>query len=377
MNENNKRVMWLDVLKGLAIMAVVVHHHPWFPHKLFIMIASFAVPLFFFISGYLFNPDSSFQDYILKRFKSLLKPYLFSVTIVCIAYIIVKGTPSFLWYSFWTIYGNGPNLPKIMLHLWFLPNLFLVTLFVWVLYRYFEFLKSSISGQLLLIIVFFILGSFGINLFWNIKVPISVTNFFITDGNLFFINGLLENPEYSKEALLMDKQFILKGLPWSLDVVFITSAFFMSGYFVKQNRLENMFHKDSIALIMLLVFTVFHYGFDYSLNLNIRRYDSLFICTIEAFAAIYILIYSSYWIAKVDNNISSFFKYLGRYTLVIFIFHSVVQSKIYFTIVSLLPDSAHSIAILTAFAAGMFIPLLLNWLLFERFNFFRYWYYAK
>jgi fucose 4-O-acetylase-like acetyltransferase len=224
---------------------------------------------------------------------------------------------------------------------------------------------------------FFVIGVLGIQLFWNVKIPISVTNFFMTDGNLYLINGLINNPEYSKEALLMDKQFILKGLPWSADFVLITSAFFMSGYFVKQNRIENLFHKGSIVLIMLLVFIASHSLFNYTFNLNIRRYDNLFICTIVAFAAIYIFIYLSYCITKVDNKISRFIKYVGRYSLIVFIFHAPIQSKVYFSLLSLLTQSMYFVAILTAFAAGVCIPLLLNWLVLERFKIFRFWYYAK
>jgi len=369
--------MWLDVFKGLAIIAVVVNHHPALSTKLFNVVASFAVPLFFFMSGYLFKPDVSFNEHAHKRFNSLLKPYLFTLIIYSLVYIIMRGTPSISWHLFWIIYGNGPNLPKAMLHLWFLPSLFIVTLFVWALFRYFKFLRSSVIGQVILLAVFFIIGVLGIHLFWNIKVPISVTNFFIKNGNLLLINGLLNNPEYSKEALLMDKQFVLKGLPLSVDFLLITSAFFMSGYFVKQHKIEYLFHKWGIAAIMLLIFTTAHLLFNYELNLNIRRYDNLFSCTIVAFAAIYVFIYLSYCITKVDNKASRIIKYIGRYSLIVFIFHSIIQSKIYFMLISLLPESISCIAIIAAFIAGLSLPLLLNWLFLERFKFFRYWYYAK
>lgn len=379
MIDTDQRKVWIDVFKGLAITVVVLGHHPYLtelPTKIFNIIFSFNIPLFFFISGYLFNPDVLFHDQLRKRFNSLLKPYFFTLILVSLAYIIIKGNPSTLWYLFWIIYGNGPNLPKAMLHLWFLPNLFLVTLFLWALFRCLKFLKSSI-GQLLLIVGFFVLGTLGIQLFWNVKIPISITNFFMTDGNLFLINGLLSNPEYSKEALLIDKQFVLKGLPWSIDFVLLTSAFYMSGYFVKQHKIEYLFHKGSVAAIMLLIFIVLHALFNYELNLNIRRYDNLFSCTIVAFAAIYIFIYSSYRLAKMDNKGSRFIKYVGRYSLIVFIFHPVIQSKVYFTLLSLLPQSIPIIAILLAFAAGVCIPLLLNWLVLERFKIFRFWYYAK
>lgn len=377
MTDAKQRKIWIDVLKGIAIMSVVLSHAPWLPGKALNVIACFAVPLFCFVSGYFFNPNVSFQDHIRRRFNSLLKPYFFTLAIVILAYVIVIGTPSILWYLFWTIYGNGPNLPKLMLHLFYLPNIFFVTLFVWALFRYLKFLNSSIGGQLLFIIGFLVLGALGIHLFWNVKVPISVTNYFMTDGNLFLINGLLKNPEYSKEALLLDKQFVLKGLPWSLDFVLITSAFFMSGYFVKKNRLEYLFNKGAIALIMLLIFIAFHSLYNYTINLYIRCYDNLFISTAECFTAFYVLIYSSFCIAKMDNKVTQFIKYVGRYSLIVYIFHPIMQSKVYGILLSILPSSINLVAIIPAFAAGVLLPLLLNWALLERFMIFRVWYYRE
>lgn len=358
-------------------MFVVVSHAPWLPGKALYVIASFAIPSFCFVSGYFFNPNASFRDHIRKRFNSLLKPYFFTLAMVVLAYVIFIGNPSILWYIFWAIYGNGPNLPKLALHLFYLPNLFFVTLFVWALFKYLKFLKSSTGTQLLFIIGFLVLGALGIHLFWNIKVPTSVTNYFMTDGNLFLINGLLKNPEYSKEALLLDKQFVLKGLPWSLDFVLITSAFFMSGYFVKQNRFDYLFNKGPIAFIMLLVLIALHSFYNYTINLNVRVYDDFIISTTECFAAVYVLIYLSFCVATMDNKVTQFIKYVGRYSLIVYIFHPIMQSTVYYNLRSILPTSIYMVAILPAYAAGVLLPLLLNWAFLERFKIFRFWYYSK
>ncbi len=358
-------------------MLIVVLHNPGLPNKLLDAIVCFAVPLFCFLSGIFFNPDASFHDYVRKRFNSLLRPYFFTLLVVSFAYVIIKSTPSLWWYLFWMIYGNGPNLPKVMLHLWFLPNLFLVTLFVWALFRYVKFMKSSIGVQLFLMTVFLVIGALGIQLFWNVKLPISITNHFMTDGNLFLINGLLNNPAYSKEVLLVDKHFVLKGLPWSLDFIMITSAFFMGGYFVSRNRLENLFDKTSIAMTMLIIFIVFHYCYNYTINLNIRRYDHMLISTAECFAAIYFLIFLSFFISNNCGSLSNIIQYVGRYSLIVYIFHPIIQSKTFFTITTLLPNAPKLIVLFPALIAGICIPLLLNWLALERFKFLRFWYYAK
>jgi fucose 4-O-acetylase-like acetyltransferase len=375
MSETSQRAAWIDILKCIAILCIIIAHHPMGGGKTFNIVA-FAIPLFFFISGYLFNPDVTSHNLLQRRFNSILKPYLFTVICICLIYIIFKDKPFFLWYLFWTVYGNGPNLPKLSLHLWFLPNLFLVTLFTWLLLRYIKNLRQSIILQLLVIAIFLILGFLGIHLFWNLKVPISVTNFFITNGNQFFINGLLDNPVYSKEPLLNCKQFILNGLPWSLDIVLISTAFFISGYFVKKHHLDKLFHKGPIAFTMLLLFALLHYFYYCTIDLNTRRFDNLFICILLAYASIYFCTYAAHKIAEKINRFTDAMQYIGQHSLIIYIFHPIMQGKVYFSISALFPNASY-IAILPAFIAGIGLPLLLNYLLLERFKFFRYWYYAR
>lgn len=375
MPDIKQRIEWIDVLKGIAIIFVVLGHNPYMaelPQKAHSVIFSFHIPLFFFISGYLFNPDLTSGAFLRRRFNSILKPYLFTVTLISIVYILFKSSPSWGWYIFWMLYGSGPNLPKAALHLWFLPCLFLTAVFAWCLLKYIKVLKKSLFIQLLLISVLLIFGVFIIHLFWNVKIP-QLT----ADAQQFLINGLLDNPAYSKAQLLSEDQFVLKGLPWCLDIVLISAAFFISGYVVKQNRLEYLFNKGTIAFIMLLVFIALHYFYNYTIDLHERRYDNLFACAVLAYAGIYLCMYLANVIASWESLPTKAIQYIGKYTLIIFIFHPIMQSTLYRILMSILPPSIYLVAILPAFAAGVLLPLLLNYLVLERFKFFRYWYYAR
>lgn len=379
MSDTNQRKAWIDVLKGITIFFVVLGHNPFLsnlPTKVFNVIFSFHIPLFFVISGYLFNSNVSCKDLFDKRFKSLLKPYIFTCIAISLLYIMIKNKPSPLWYLFWVIYGNGPNLPKTLFHLWFLPNLFLVTIFAWLLFENIKLLKNSIVAQIFLIAFFLIVGVLGIQIFWDLKVPLFITNFLINDGSLVFKNGLLPNPAYPEEALIKNIPFTLYGLPWSIDFVLVSAAFFLSGHMIKSNALEKYFHKGKIAIILMLLFITFHYFFNYTIDLNMRRYDNLAICTLLACASIYLCIYASYSLSKINNRALKVINYIGNYSLIIFIFHPIIQSKTYFTIAALLPEKAKAVAFLSALLSGVCVPLLLNWLLLERFKFFRNWYYA-
>lgn len=375
-NNKDQRIIWIDVLKGIAIFFVVLGHNPFLSKlspKVFNIIFSFHMPLFLFIAGYLFNPIVTGWTITKKRFKSLLKPYIFTMAIIILVYTIFKHDHSIGWYSFWAFYGNGPNLPKLALHLWFLPHLFLVTLFVWFCYQYFPALKKSLIVQMITMIILLISGFLFIGIFWTVTIPASVANF---NFNQFLIGGLLDNPAYSKIQLQDTKEFIFMGLPWGMDIMLVSAAFFLSGYLVHKYMVADLFCKHSIAWLALLLFALLHFFYNYTIDLNLRRYDNFIICTVLAFAGIYFCIYLSNVIANADNRISHTIQYVGHYSLIVYIFHQIAQSKVYFGIISLTPNNP-SIAFLPALAAGIGLPILLNYLLLERFKFFRFWYYSR
>lgn len=73
------RLNWIDALKGIGIMLVVLGHHS-LPAALDTYIFSFHMPLFFFISGFLFDfgkYSKSGANFVKGKFRSLLLPYSF------------------------------------------------------------------------------------------------------------------------------------------------------------------------------------------------------------------------------------------------------------------------------------------------------------
>jgi fucose 4-O-acetylase-like acetyltransferase len=72
------RLRHVDIAKGIAIILVVFVHNRFVMHdrgKLFNILSSFLLPLFFFLSGIFFNPTEPFKRILIKRADSLLKPY--------------------------------------------------------------------------------------------------------------------------------------------------------------------------------------------------------------------------------------------------------------------------------------------------------------
>lgn len=97
--DKSARIGWVDYAKSYAIFAVVlVHTHcseiPTYT------IRFFAIPLFFFLAGFLFsrqhNPE--FKPFALKRFRQLIVPY---VWINIVAYLV--------WLTVTRHYGTSAN----------------------------------------------------------------------------------------------------------------------------------------------------------------------------------------------------------------------------------------------------------------------------
>lgn len=155
--EKCKRLFHIEILQTFGILCVLLghalriyHEGGWYFHKAQAVLGfdivdkfifSFHMPLFMFLSGFLFylNKDriESVWEYILKRVKRLLLPFylagfLYVLPTICFINPLDKSV-GFYYTSFLTL--------DYTWHLWFLIDLFIITLF-FVLY-YFKFNKIN------------------------------------------------------------------------------------------------------------------------------------------------------------------------------------------------------------------------------------------
>lgn len=85
-----KRLEWIDLAKGIGIILMVIGHMPSIPSAVHNWIFSFHMPLFFFLSGYMFKKKKvkvCFRNSIRKY----LEPYfIYSVLFIIVDYIFFK-----------------------------------------------------------------------------------------------------------------------------------------------------------------------------------------------------------------------------------------------------------------------------------------------
>ena len=162
--KGKKRIEWVDILKGVAIICVIIGHRTWasygiLPCALKIWIYSFHMPLFFFLSGFVFSIDKyeNFKQFLINKIKTIIVPMVF--------FSIVISTFRYIYYGL--LLHNASTefvgfIKKIILSLllqerqqeynsalWFLACLFVIQI---ILYGIIRFSKSvwHILGMILL-----------------------------------------------------------------------------------------------------------------------------------------------------------------------------------------------------------------------------------
>ena len=161
-----RRIDWVDYGKVIGIYLVVLGHtNLFFSFKDGIYI--FHMPVFFFISGYLFSFSRNpvYKDFVKKRFRQLIIPYIW-INIITYLFWFVLGrhfgddaNANIPWYDplIGALLGNGSKLIHDV-PIWFLVCLFVVeNLF----YLLFKRIKKIWIGLMIFIIVAYLNYTFN------------------------------------------------------------------------------------------------------------------------------------------------------------------------------------------------------------------------
>ncbi len=160
---NYKRIDWIDFSKAICIYLVVLGHVLTYEEqdeciaRNFIYV--FHLPVFFFVSGFLFRvkDQSNFYDYILSGFKSLIIPYIFLnllALLLNVPWIVYKNSLTQSLYYFFIGHGHAPAGPA-----WFLLCLF------WIKVQMFFLVKLN---DIMLLIVSFLYGVLAVFFHWHL-----------------------------------------------------------------------------------------------------------------------------------------------------------------------------------------------------------------
>jgi fucose 4-O-acetylase-like acetyltransferase len=190
----NKRIEYVDILKGIGIICVLLGHNlviqsaEKLPEVMRYIIYSFHMPLFFFLSGYVFSAKGDAITFLKKKIKTIIVPmYIFSLVVIlfnCIYYGALLGDNSILkWEKITTsllpsflgmeLFGCQPTL-------WFLPCLFATQVLLFFLVK---ILKNKEKLLIFSLFIMYLIGVINARML-HIKFPFMLERALIA---IFFV----------------------------------------------------------------------------------------------------------------------------------------------------------------------------------------------
>lgn len=294
------RNLMIDCAKGIGILLIILMHlAPFgvaFPTLTNVLFA--CVVLFFFgLSGVTFSlGDGDLRRIMKQRADGLLKPCLVVLFFLGVARI-AGGRASIeeMLVSLTYLTGFTSQWPP----LWFLPHLWLVSVFSAALLIYCKPLFEGKSRQALTLLIMLLLGYSTINLFFS----------------------TLENPSCGKVSHFQGA-LLQCGLPFSADMLMLTSAFFLGGHLLAA-RLKTL----TSGLTKVLLTGALLWGCSLLLkdrvDLNSRLYPYWALTPLIAMIGSYFILQLAYYSSKI-RWLAEPLSYCGNASLFILIFHTPI-----------------------------------------------------
>lgn len=283
--EKKPRIEWIDNAKAFCIVLIVMGHIGM-SAPLTNFFSSFRVPLFFFVSGFLYHYDGlSSADFFKRKFRTLVIPYfLFSL----------------LTYMVWLVFTGlcGVNSTMVVK-----PIVPLIGIFYSV-------------GQ----------GNFLIH-----NAPLwFITCLFMVEALYFYALAPLKGGRRWLAVLLMSilgylcSSVLPFRLPWSADVALIGVLFYGLGRWVRSLNREKLIPSKSYAILLFALCLVCS-QLNGRVDMNHLKYGNYLLFYMASISGIGTAIY----MAQVLPS-NRFCKFFGRHTAPIMAFHLGAINIIHF-----------------------------------------------
>lgn len=282
----NRRIEWIDALRGFAIVLVLLGHIPGIPDWLFKWIYAFHIPLFFVISGYLYNQEKwkelGLKNLVISKAKSHLLPFIvisISISIIEIVKLLIFSNviywEEFFKYVFdylkWILFQiDGDFCGSLIAGLWFLPTLFISTIMLYLINsnKYKKIVYCVIASILILVV----------------------------------------------------KYYSLTNIPWHLDVALLGSMYMMFGIFIKAIDVIDKVRNVSIIVIAIFMSNIL-IALNTLIDLKKHIYGNyiLMILSVLLVSASLIYIFCKY---NIKNTVLELF---GKYSLVVISLNFIIN----------------------------------------------------
>lgn len=276
-SKNQKRLEWVDIAKGIAIILMVIGHEV---NNLNIhtLIFSFHMPLFFILSGYTSSQIGSWEKFYSKLKKNFVHVYLLALLMIMLLgvenLIFLKGFSLMSFFQsiskgiFW-----GSNIPTIGVAgvgvMWFL------IVFFWakVLFDLMQIIFSTSSIGIILIVM--------------------------SGVSYFFCNNF--------------RNF----LPQAFDIVPFAALFMWIGLVAKNIKIKQIGKRKNYLTILSLTYWLICMRLHLFIELVIRHYPLFIVTILEAAAGTFVVCLFSKWLVPWAQKL----QIVGQHTLAVLCIH--------------------------------------------------------
>lgn len=274
----SERILWIDMAKGYGILFVIYAHVGGGWDRIWIY--TFHMPLFFFLSGYVFSVNCNFKQFIIKKCKSIVIPY-FCLGIPMILFEFIRMIPEQFTLSVAIHLIKHFVFQQRMWTLWFIACLFCLNILFYIL-------VNVIKRDLFLVIVSIIMTVIGL---------------------CYYRGGG-------------------KPLLWNADVCFMAIPFFTMGYVYKKYvvRIDSLLDKKEINIVLFNLCAVLNLIFGFKsldtslvgLEMYDSKYGNPFYTYMAAFAGIVCVVIVAKWFAI------ECIRYIGENSMLYYAWHQTI-----------------------------------------------------
>ena len=288
-----QRVKWIDAVKGVGILLVILAHISPISNKVFWYLTYGFMPIFFVMAGFTSKRVKGYSEAIEKKAKRLLIPYfVYGLSLSVTSYLLfdytnLKLALLGLAYGRYSLFPEGCQdiVPLLkgcsdVCPFWFLPCIFLAYL---------------------LLIIYDNLGGRRAVLIW---IAVILTILSVYKPILF---------------------------PWSIDTCFMAFLFMLSGRFISEKIKRNKSKYDLPLCIMCVAVYLLLCKLNPHVNFSIGKFGERQILSVFLFFALGIaepLALSFLFRLIEKTKLSSMFAYLGRHSLRLMCIHVFIANVV-------------------------------------------------
>ncbi len=330
----SERIRSVDIAKGISIFLVVFGHS----HLVLYLgdvnkgLGLFRLPFFFFLSGVFFRPAADFKNLFFNKTDALLKPYFVTMAGVLIARYLMYDLPleNLTWSMKGVLYGVGDCL--LWPPLWFLPHLWLIFVFSWVLLKFSGFADQTISMKVVIVLLTLVTGLY----LMEVAKQLALSKAFLGENTT------------------------VQGWPFSLDLVAISSVYFIMGHLLR-DKVINFKPTLRVFILATVVFLTVALASNARIDFNSRLYVNPALALIASGLGIYIGLSLAHYVSS-QRLLSKVLVYMGYMSLFLLLFHNAAEIYAFMTLYKIQPTGSILVMSVVALTFALAAPLFIGFI---------------